>query len=167
GVVTLHRPSNVDDPAVLAEILKALGEIQKDSHLIFPVHPRTRQNLEKAGLMKDLKKMERVILSEPLGYLEMVSLMLQAGFALTDSGGIQEETTVLGVPCLTVRNNTERPITIEQGMNRLVGQTAQGIIQGYQAVKKEGDFEPRVPELWDGKTAVRIVEILTRRQEPV
>lgn len=161
GLVTLHRPSNVDDESVLAEIVEALIEIQQATALLFPVHPRGRERLAEWGLLAKLQA-AGVRIIEPLGYLEFVSLMTQAKFVLTDSGGIQEESTVLGVPCLTARENTERPITVELGSNRLVGNSRKGIVEGFRAMLA-GTRQVRQPELWDGKTSARIEAILAER----
>jgi len=159
GLVTLHRPSNVDKFAELGEIVDALIEIQKEVPLLFPVHPRSRKQLEQNGLLERLEKGKIQIL-EPLGYLEFLSLMTKAKVVLTDSGGIQEETTVLGVPCLTVRSNTERPITITMGTNQLVGSKKEKIMAGLREIEKHGG-KARLPELWDGKSSLRIEKILT------
>jgi UDP-N-acetylglucosamine 2-epimerase (non-hydrolysing) len=156
GVLTLHRPANVDDPAVLAGILAAIGCLQREVPIVFPVHPRTRNALEG----HDLAAMPGLIVTEPLGYLDFMKLLAEARLVLTDSGGIQEETTVLGVPCLTLRNNTERPITIEQGTNHLVGLDPKGIVIAAQKTLSEPPPAGRVPDLWDGRAAVRIVDIL-------
>lgn len=157
GVVTLHRPSNVDEPATLRGILAALGEIATELPLIFPAHPRTQARLREFDIA--LPSGMRVI--DPLGYLDFLRLWSNAKLVLTDSGGLQEETTALGVPCLTLRENTERPITIEEGTNRLVGcaptkikETARAILRG------ELQLAGRVPELWDGRAAERIVDAL-------
>jgi UDP-N-acetylglucosamine 2-epimerase (non-hydrolysing) len=158
GLVTLHRPSNVDEEKALAGIVGALVEIQKETPLIFPVHPRSRERLASSNLLAKLEK-SGVRVVEPIGYLEFLSLMTQARFVLTDSGGIQEESTVLGVPCLTARENTERPITLEMGNNRLVGNSTQGILDGYRTML-HGAVTPRQPDLWDGKTAGRIEAVL-------
>ena len=154
-VATLHRPSNVDDPAQLGEILSALETIAEDVEVVFPVHPRTAQAMEKANL-----KLRRVRVLGPMGYKEMLGLQAGAGAVLTDSGGIQEETTVLGVPCLTLRSTTERPITIEQGTNRLVPvRSKKAILEAFHEVwGHHGD--PRRPEGWDGKASVRIAEAI-------
>jgi UDP-N-acetylglucosamine 2-epimerase (non-hydrolysing) len=156
GVLTLHRPANVDDPGVLAGILAAIGRIQRELPIVFPVHPRTRNAL--AG--HDLAAMPGLILTEPLGYLDFMKLLAEARLVLTDSGGIQEETTVLGVPCLTLRNNTERPITIDQGTNRLVGLDPQRIVAAARQALAEPAHAGRVPDLWDGRAAARIVDVL-------
>ncbi len=154
GLVTLHRPSNVDEEKVLAGIVDALVEIQTETPLIFPVHPRSRERLANSNLLTKLQKSGAQMV-DPIGYLEFLSLMTRARFMLTDSGGIQEESTVLGVPCLTARDNTERPITLEMGNNQLVGNSTEGILDGYRAMLDHA-VTPRQPELWDGKTAGRI-----------
>lgn len=157
ALVTLHRPSNVDNVAVLAEIFAALSEIGEVLPVVFPVHPRTRAKI--AGIDSKWKK-DRIKLVEPVSYLEFLNLMMQARVVLTDSGGIQEETSVLGVSCLTLRENTERPITltISQGTNRLVGNRREGIISAFNKVVSEPAPKPANIDLWDGKTAERIAD---------
>jgi len=157
GVLTLHRPANVDDPGVLSGILSAIGRLQRELLIVFPVHPRTRKALEG----HDLAAMPGLIVAEPLGYLDFMKLLSEARLVLTDSGGIQEETTVLGVPCLTLRNNTERPVTIEQGTNQLVGLEPQRIMTAAWKALAQDASQNRVPDLWDGRAAARIVDILT------
>ncbi|MCU0724511.1 MAG: UDP-N-acetylglucosamine 2-epimerase (non-hydrolyzing) [Planctomycetes bacterium] len=159
AVVTLHRPSNVDDPEVLGGILRALGRISAEVPVILPAHPRARGILMAAGA-----EWPGLRVIEPLGYLDFLDLISDAMVAITDSGGVQEETTVLGVPCLTVRENTERPITIEQGSNRLVGTDALRIIAEFERVRKGEVAQGRVPDLWDGGAARRIVEVLASRE---
>jgi UDP-N-acetylglucosamine 2-epimerase (non-hydrolysing) len=161
GLVTLHRPSNVDSSVELTEIVSALVEIQREMPLLFPAHPRSRKQLEQFGLLALLEK-RKIQMLEPLGYLEFLSLMTKAKVVLTDSGGIQEETTVLGVPCLTVRNNTERPITVTMGTNHLVGNTKSSILNGYRAAIDRPANNAQ-PELWDGNSAFRIEKILTNK----
>ena len=134
AVLTLHRPSNVDDPAVLAKLLDVLEVIVADQPLVFPVHPRTRQKLEQFGLAARVAAQPALRLVDPVGYLDFLKLMAHARVVLTDSGGIQEETTILGVPCLTLRENTERPVTVELGTNRLVGQQPDRILAAYREV---------------------------------
>ena len=158
GLLTLHRPSNVDDPGALSGVLAALGKIARECPLVFPVHPRTRARLAD-GPMPD-----GVLLTEPLGYLDFVALEADARLVLTDSGGVQEETTVLGVPCLTLRANTERPITVTDGTNTIVGQNPARIVAEARRVLREG-VEPRRPALWDGRAAERIAEVLTTNSE--
>jgi UDP-N-acetylglucosamine 2-epimerase (non-hydrolysing) len=159
AVVTLHRPSNVDERRSFAPILDALETISLDLPVAFPIHPRSRKSLETLGLSQRVSE-GRVRLLEPLGYLDFLKLMAHSAVVLTDSGGIQEETTILGVPCLTLRNNTERPITIQQGTNRLAGTTTEGILRAYQEVRKSATKPVRPPDLWDGHAAERIVEVL-------
>lgn len=157
GVVTLHRPSNVDEPETLRDILAALTEIASELPLIFPAHPRTQARLREFGVT--LPPAIRVI--DPLGYLDFLRLWGNAKLVLTDSGGLQEETTALGIPCLTLRENTERPITIEQGTNQLVGCDPAKIKEtAFAVLRGELQLAGRVPELWDGHAAERIVEAL-------
>lgn len=156
GVVTLHRPSNVDNPEVFRGLMKALGEIAGRLPLVFPVHPRTRGNLEKFGIGLP----DGIRLVDPLGYQDFLALWSRARLVLTDSGGLQEETTALGVPCLTLRENTERPITIEQGTNQLVGTSGGAIVAAANEILDGGGKAGRRPDLWDGKAAERIVDIL-------
>jgi UDP-N-acetylglucosamine 2-epimerase (non-hydrolysing) len=161
ALLTLHRPSNVDNPETLEVLLGALEEIQKNMPLVFPVHPRTRKNLATFGLADRMARWPQLRLVEPLGYLEFLGLMGRAAVVLTDSGGIQEETTVLGVPCLTLRDNTERPITVEQGTNRLVGRNPGRILAAFrEAVSQQGERRAALPELWDGHAAERIADVL-------
>lgn len=159
GVLTLHRPSNVDDPAVLTRLLRCMQRISARLLLVFPVHPRTLARIEAAGL-KALIDGSRVLCLPPQGYLEMLGLMSAARVVLTDSGGIQEETTALGVPCITLRENTERPITVTQGTNTVVGTDPARIEQAVADALAHGGKAGRVPELWDGKAAQRIAAIL-------
>lgn len=159
GVVTLHRPSNVDDPEVLETLLKVLMQISRDTPLLFPIHPRTESRLAAAGLDKLLAESSMVTIP-PQGYLEMLGLMKDARVVLTDSGGIQEETTALGVPCITLRDNTERPITVSQGTNTVVGTDPAKILACYEDVMRTGGKVGRVPDLWDGAAAQRIVAIV-------
>lgn len=155
GVVTLHRPSNVDDAATLKSLLNVLATVAKDLPLVFAMHPRTRSNIERFGL-KDMLDPARVAVLPPQGYLEMLGLMGGATLVLTDSGGLQEETTALGVPCLTLRENTERPITVEQGTNTMVGLDREAILRGVAEILAGQGKRGRVPEYWDGHTAERI-----------
>ncbi len=155
GVVTLHRPSNVDEADTLRPLLQVLAEIAHDLPLVFALHPRTRANIERFGLA-DLLNPAHVALLPPQGYLEMVGLMTGATVVLTDSGGLQEETTALGIPCLTLRENTERPITVDQGTNTLVGRDVQAIRQGVAQILAGQGKRGRAPEYWDGHAAERI-----------
>lgn len=166
-VLTLHRPSNVDNPESLLKIIKALKVVGKKLPIIYPAHPRTRKNIERFGLAnnfiywdgKPIRK-NGVYLLDPLGYLDFICLEMHARFVLTDSGGIQEETTVLNVPCLTLRNTTERPITISQGTNILVGNDTERIIEEAFKILEGKRKQGSVYKLWDGRTAKRIVEVL-------
>jgi UDP-N-acetylglucosamine 2-epimerase (non-hydrolysing) len=165
AVVTLHRPSNVDEPDVLGRILSALTRISKHLPVVFPIHPRTRKNLEEFGLLEACELTGRVRFVEPLGYLDFLRLYSGARLVLTDSGGIQEETTALGVPCLTLRENTERPVTVELGTNRIVGTDPERIVAEAEAalsIDKQSEAA-RVPPLWDGRTAERILDALLER----
>ena len=155
GVVTLHRPSNVDDADTLASLLGVLREIAAGLPLVFALHPRTRGNIERFGL-QGLIDTPRMIMLPPQGYLEMLGLMADARIVLTDSGGLQEETTALGVPCLTLRDNTERPITVEQGTNTMVGRDIEAIRRHTAEILAGRGKSGRVPELWDGRAAERI-----------
>jgi UDP-N-acetylglucosamine 2-epimerase (non-hydrolysing) len=158
GVVTLHRPSNVDEPDTFARIAGALREIAADLPLIFPVHPRTRANIEKFGI--DLGP--NVTLAGPQAYMAFLNLWKDAAVVLTDSGGLQEETTALGVPCVTIRENTERPVTVEEGSNVLAGTSPDKIIAETRKILGGAGKQGRRPALWDGKAAERIVAILAR-----
>ena len=155
GVVTLHRPSNVDNAEVLGPIIDALRKVAARLPLVIALHPRTRNNLEQFGMLGRLDTPGFLILP-PQGYLEMLGLMSGARMVLTDSGGIQEETTALGVPCITIRENTERPITVDQGTNTLVGIDPQAIVAAARSVLDTGGKGGRIPELWDGRCAERI-----------
>ena len=159
ALVTLHRPSNVDDPAVLARLLETLRRISDRLPVVFPVHPRTSARIAGAGL-EALVNTPRILRLPPLGYLEMLGLMAKARVVLTDSGGIQEETTALGVPCITLRENTERPITVEQGTNTITGIDPVRIEAEVDNVLTTGGKGGRVPELWDGRAALRIKAVL-------
>jgi UDP-N-acetylglucosamine 2-epimerase (non-hydrolysing) len=160
AVLTLHRPSNVDDPGVLGKLLDALEVVQRDQPVVFPAHPRTREKLERSGLADRAAELRDLRMLDPLGYLDFLKLMSSARLVLTDSGGIQEETTILEVPCLTLRENTERPITVEIGTNRVVGQDPERIVAGYREVMEGGRGGGRIPPLWDGRAAERIVGVL-------
>ncbi|MEO7152130.1 MAG: UDP-N-acetylglucosamine 2-epimerase (non-hydrolyzing) [Burkholderiaceae bacterium] len=158
GVVTLHRPSNVDDPAVFGRIAGALREVSEQLALVFPVHPRTRANMQRHGI--DLGS--RVQLVPPLAYMAFLDLWKDAALVLTDSGGLQEETTALGIPCLTLRENTERPVTVTDGTNVLVGSDPVRIRDEVARILAGQGKQGRRPHLWDGQAARRIVEILVR-----
>ncbi len=166
AVITLHRPSNVDEIASLEKIIAAFEVIQKDLKLVFPIHPRTRNNIAGTELQKRVDAMENLILMEPVGYLAFLKLMANAALVMTDSGGIQEETTILGVPCMTLRKNTERPVTITEGTNRLVALTTEDILAAYNDIKsKNFDVSGQIPKFWDGKAAERIAEMLLTQNQ--
>ena len=163
ATLTLHRPSNVDDPKVLGGILEALAEIAKRLPIIFPVHPRTRKMIESFGFGGYLNSdgpVRGIWTTDPLGYLDFLHLNMNAKMVLTDSGGLQEETTALGVPCITLRENTERPITCSEGTNELVGSSKSKILEAADKVFRRQGQTGRVPEKWDGRAAERIVEVL-------
>jgi UDP-N-acetylglucosamine 2-epimerase (non-hydrolysing) len=160
ALVTLHRPSNVDDPAVLGRILEAIHEISKSIPVIFPIHPRTAKCVREFGLsLNGIKTMD------PLGYLEFLNLTSTATVVLTDSGGLQEETTILGVPCLTLRYNTERPVTITYGTNMMVGPDKGRILDGFRRIINS-DWKPAgPPEYWDGHAAERIIRVIREKRD--
>ena len=159
GVVTLHRPSNVDERGALIESLTLLRDVSRRLPLVWPAHPRARDNIERFGLSQLLAD-SRIAFLPPQGYLEMMGLLANARLVLTDSGGIQEETTALSVPCLTMRDNTERPVTVEQGTNTLVGRNCQRALECVDAILRTGGKRGRTPELWDGRAAERIADAL-------
>jgi len=174
AVVTLHRPSNVDNREILNGILNVLNELAKEISIIFPAHPRTIKQMQSFKLVKlanykenvfsnDLnKKTQNMLTISPLSYLDFLCLMSSATIVLTDSGGIQEETTILGIPCLTLRNNTERPITVKEGTNILVGNNSDKIMSIALSVLKNENSKKKIPKYWDGKSAERIVKILIK-----
>jgi UDP-N-acetylglucosamine 2-epimerase (non-hydrolysing) len=163
AAITLHRPSNVDDEAKFGEIITAFKVIEKEIKLVFPIHPRTYNNIKNTGLEKRIKAMSNLILLDPVGYLDFLCLMSNAALVMTDSGGIQEETTILGVPCMTLRENTERPVTITEGTNRLVRLTGSDILKNYHEIMTSRKiFKSKTPRFWDGKAAERIVKIITQ-----
>jgi len=160
-LATFHRPSNVDDPSDLSELFSALNTISETLPVIFPVHPRTRQRIA----LRDIRRLNSGLrLLEPLGYLEFLALMNSAALVLTDSGGVQEETTFLGVPCLTVRPSTERPVTLSHGTNRLVASDRTSIVDAFRAALCGAGKNGSRPELWDGGTAKRIIKVLISAQ---
>ena len=159
-LVTLHRPSNVDEKSVFSDIISALEELSGDVEFVFPMHPRTKKMAEKFQLYGRIESISGMKITEPAGYLEFISLMSKSKLVLTDSGGLQEETTALGIPCLTIRENTERPVTITQGTNQLVGTDRERIVQsGKEALQGDGKAG-QIPKFWDGKTSARIVDVL-------
>jgi UDP-N-acetylglucosamine 2-epimerase (non-hydrolysing) len=159
-LVTLHRPSNVDDPASLRCLLGTLSNISTHIPVLFPVHPRTRQRIKDLGM--SLPATDRLILSEPRPYIEFLALQHRSTAVVTDSGGIQEETTFLGVPCITVRENTERPITVTQGTNVLVGRDMEALSREVQNILTGKSKPHRIPPLWDGKASERIADIIAK-----
>ena len=161
AVLTLHRPANVDDPAVFARIFAALERISEELPIVFPVHPRTRKTIAQLGFEQRIEKATELRLIDPLGYLDFLSLFSGARLVLTDSGGIQEETSYLGVPCLTVRENTERPITVIMGTNALVGRDISRLRGELRRVLAGPPPQARAIPLWDGHAAERIAAILT------
>ena len=163
ATLTLHRPSNVDDKNTLLKILAALNELRKDIKIAFPMHLRTRKMIRRFELTGYLKRMKNVVVTPPLGYLDFLKLLCESRFVLTDSGGIQEETTALGIPCVTLRHNTERPLTITMGTNTLVGNDTGKILAAARLILWGGSRPGRVPEFWDGKTSARIVKIIRGR----
>jgi UDP-N-acetylglucosamine 2-epimerase (non-hydrolysing) len=159
GLMTLHRPSNVDDTDAFEGLMQGIAVVAGDVPIVFPVHPRTRPAVTRSATAAALVAERRLLLIDPLGYLDFIGLMERARVVLTDSGGIQEETTILGVPCLTLRENTERPVTMSHGTNQLVGTDTEKIVEAWKRVKA-GAARPAGPPLWDGRAAERIVEIL-------
>jgi UDP-N-acetylglucosamine 2-epimerase (non-hydrolysing) len=155
ALVTLHRPSNVDSRESLGHILRLLGEVSDRLPIVWPMHPRTRANMERFAMSLPAGR-GPILTLPPQGYLAMVALMREARMVLTDSGGVQEETTALGVPCLTMRTNTERPITIEQGTNTLVGTDRERLLSEVDNILSTGGKRGRVPEYWDGRAGERI-----------
>ncbi len=159
ALITLHRPSNVDNEKGLLTILNAFEEINKDVKLIFPIHPRTRKRIEEFNLEEKVNSMKNLYLVPPAGYYDFLHLQMNAKFILTDSGGIQEESTYFGIPCLTLRPNTERPITIWEGTNQLVKLETDDIIDAAKKIIAGDMKQGKIPKFWDGKTAERIVQI--------
>jgi len=162
AVATIHRPANSDDRDALADILGALVDISRDIPIVLPVHPRTRQRMEEFGLWDLIGKGTGMVVTEPLGYLDFMSAMSGAAVVFTDSGGIQEETTILGIPCITMRNNTERPVTIESGTNVLAGTHGEDIVRVYRNLAGRARPAAVRPPLWDGKASGRILDVLKR-----
>jgi UDP-N-acetylglucosamine 2-epimerase (non-hydrolysing) len=160
AVLTLHRPVNVDNPDVLTRLVDTLAQVADQLPLVWPLHPRVARRLSEFGLLPRLKAVPGLLAVEPLGYLDFLSLLTQAKMVLTDSGGIQTETSVLGVPCLTLRENTEWPVTLSEGTNTLVGTDSRRILHETQRILDGESKAGRVPERWDGQTARRIVNVL-------
>lgn len=165
AVATLHRPENVDDPESLRRLLAALERVGRRLPIVFPVHPRTRERMVALGLRGDQLHDRRVILSGPLGYLDFIGLLADARLVVTDSGGVQEETTVLGVPCLTVRDTTERPVTVTSGTNTVVGRDPDRLVKEAVAALVGPIPLARLPERWDGRAGERVVEYLRTELE--
>jgi len=159
-LVTLHRPSNVDNATILGELLKVLYQIQERLPIVFPMHPRTRKMLTEFGLNDILESAKNLIITEPLGYMEFLKLESTAFLVLTDSGGVQEETTALGIPCLTLRENTERPVTMWEGTNELVGSNPRKVLERTNAILNGERKTGKVPQYWDGHAAERLVAVL-------
>jgi UDP-N-acetylglucosamine 2-epimerase (non-hydrolysing) len=159
AVLTLHRPSNVDGARVLLGLISALDEVQKELPIVFPAHPRTRKRFEEFGLTERIAALPGLRICEPLGYLDFLGLMSEASLVLTDSGGLQEETTALGIPCLTLRENTERPVTVTEGTNTVVGVDPQRIVAAARSALSGNGKAGRIPALWDGKASERIAEV--------
>ncbi len=162
ALITLHRPSNVDDPDVFRRLISTFQKIEKELTLIFPIHPRSRKRISEFGLDEMIAAMPNLKLLDPLGYLDFMNLMHNARVLLTDSGGIQEETTYLGIPCITMRENTERPVTMDVGTNVLVGSDTDMIYEEFRKVINGRAKKGRIPPLWDGHAAERIVDIIKR-----
>jgi UDP-N-acetylglucosamine 2-epimerase (non-hydrolysing) len=160
ALVTLHRPSNVDSPETLQPLVQCLYEISRNIQLVFPLHPRTRNNMERFGMLDQLLATPGIIVTEPQGYLDFLKLIQDATLAITDSGGIQEETTVLGIPCITLRQNTERPVTVTEGSNYLIGTDPKKIILTARDVLSGASKKGSIPQYWDGQAGKRIIEAL-------
>jgi UDP-N-acetylglucosamine 2-epimerase (non-hydrolysing) len=160
ALVTLHRPANVDDPATLAVLLSLLADLSERLPVVFPVHPRTRRRIDESAAIGRVRASSRLVLCDPHGYFEFQALMAHAKLVLTDSGGVQEETTALGVPCLTLRDNTERPVTVTEGTNTLVGRDPVRIAAEVEQVLSGRTKAGRRPALWDGHAAERVADAL-------
>lgn len=160
GVVTLHRPSNVDYPEILNPLINCIIEISQNLPIVFPIHPRTEINLKKFHLFNRLNTNSNILLTKPLSYLPFLSLILSSSLVLTDSGGIQEETTFLKIPCLTLRRNTERPVTVSLGTNYLVGNHPNNILETFYSIIDNKEKVGQIPPLWDGQAGIRIIDTL-------
>ncbi|HMG72541.1 MAG TPA: UDP-N-acetylglucosamine 2-epimerase (non-hydrolyzing) [Pyrinomonadaceae bacterium] len=167
AVLTLHRPSNVDDTVAFVQIIEALDEIARRLPIVFPAHPRTRKMIVELGVADSVEQIKGLLVIDPVGYLDFLQLLSGARLVLTDSGGIQEETTVLGIPCVTLRENTERPITVEMGTNIIAGTNPANIIKAAMSAldNPPNRSAPRVPPLWDGHTADRVLDALIEKVE--
>jgi UDP-N-acetylglucosamine 2-epimerase (non-hydrolysing) len=165
GVLTLHRPANVDDTDTFLRIIDALEEVARRLPIVFPAHPRTRKMIAELGLSERVEEIKGLLVIDPVGYLDFLQLLSGARLVLTDSGGIQEETTVLGIPCITLRQNTERPITVEMGTNTIAGTNSAEIVKAALiAIEGRPDKSaPNVPPFWDGHAADRILDALAAR----
>lgn len=163
GLVTLHRPSNVDTKETLEPLLQCLHDISQKIRLVFPLHPRTRNNMQRFGILAKLLDNPKIIVAEPLGYLDFLNLVQGSAIVITDSGGIQEETTVLNIPCITLRHNTERPVTVTEGSNYLIGTEPDKIVKTAQDILTGHCKQAKIPKFWDGKAGIRIVDILIDR----
>ena len=161
GLMTLHRPSNVDNRETLRDILRAVAKIQEELPIVFPIHPRSRKMLRDLNLEDEINRISGLRIIDPVGYIDFLHLMDHARLVLTDSGGIQEETTVLGIHCLTLRENTERPVTVREGTNRVVGSDPERIVREAKAVLGSKVVKLRRPKVWDGSAAERIVAVLS------
>ncbi|MBF0117337.1 MAG: UDP-N-acetylglucosamine 2-epimerase (non-hydrolyzing) [Desulfobacterales bacterium] len=162
GIVTLHRPSNVDHYKNLELLINSISLVSEKLNLIFPVHPRTMANMHKFGLMEKIFMSKNITITEPLGYLDFLNLLKDSSLVITDSGGIQEETTFLNIPCITLRDNTERPITVDIGSNYLIGASPDKILPTVELILKGQGKNSNIPELWDGTTGDRIISILIK-----
>lgn len=158
--MTFHRPNNVDQPESLKKLVKIWGTVSEKIPLVFPVHPRTYKNIQNFGLQNEIDRYPHLYFIEPLGYLQFIGLVKQAKFVLTDSGGIQEESTYLNIPCLTVRPNTERPVTVWEGSNKLI--TTGQIVSEVELILEGKGKMGRIPKYWDGRAAERILDVLEK-----
>ena len=159
-MLTMHRPSNVDIEDAFTRITEALVDVSKKIPIVFPIHPRAAKNMDKFQLQEKYESAENIQLLKPLGYLEFMALVSRSKFVLTDSGGLQEETTALGIPCITLRENTERPITVDEGTNVIVGTDGDKIRSESAAILADKGKAGRVPELWDGRASERIIDAI-------
>jgi len=162
ALVTLHRPSNVDDFDTFNRIINSIIEISTKIKIIFPIHPRTRKMADNFNLLQLIKNSPNIVLTEPVGYFDFISLMSKSKFVMTDSGGLQEETTALGIPCITLRENTERPITVSEGTNTIVGTDKDLIISTSNEILNHGGKKGKIPDLWDGESAKRIADVILK-----